>query len=149
MKKKIEKKTIVGLEIRTTNEEMKAVKDLGMIWQKFMELNLVEKLGDSVVNPGVIYGVYFDYEKDYTKPYSFIAGVEVKAGSELPANLSMIEIPATEYNVFETIDGDLHERVGEAWNRVWNSDIKRSYKYDLEIYDYRTGAEPKIEVLIG
>lgn len=146
---KVKEKTILGLEVRTTNENMQAINDIGKIWQQFMERDLTSLLGDAIVNPGVIYGVYFDYEKDHTKPYSFIAGVEVKSETQIPEGLSLVKIPENDYRIFETIDGELSQRVGEVWNRIWNSTEPRSFKVDFEVYDYTTGPNPEIKVLIG
>lgn len=142
-------KRIVGLEVRTTNEEMKAVKDLGELWQIFMEKNINSILGDSVINPGVVYGVYFNFEKDHTKPYSFIAGVEVKADAKIPEDLSAIKIPEGNYTVYNTIEGELTNRVGEVWGRIWNSDKPRSYHVDFELYDYTKGQNPEVKVFIN
>lgn len=145
----VKEKTIIGLEVRTTNENMQALNDIGLIWQQFMEKDIPSLLGDSIVNPGVIYGAYYDFEKDHTKPYSFIAGVEVKPGSKIPEGLSQVKIPEDNYTVYETIEGELNQRIGEVWERIWNSSNPRKFNVDFEVYDYTVGQVPDIKVLIA
>lgn len=149
VKTKIKEKTIVGLEVRTTNENMQAVEDIGKLWQQLMEIKIKALLGKSAVNPGILYGVYFDYEKDHTKPYSFLAGLEVKPGTPIPEGLSKVVIPEADYSIYETMEGEMTQRVGEVWNRIWNSTEPRSYNVDFEVYDYTVGQIPDIKVLIG
>ncbi len=145
----LESKKIAGLKVTTTNENNKAIKDLGQVWQEFMEKKVGEVLGAITINPGVVYGAYLNYEGDFTAPYDFIAGVEVNNIDNLPEGFVGVEVEAAEYTEFETIEGDLNQRVGEVWMRIWKTTLNRSYKVDLEVYDYRVGENPDIKVLIG
>jgi predicted transcriptional regulator YdeE len=65
---------LIGLQLdkKTSNEGGQSGIDCGNLWQKFEKENFAElipnKLGDE------IYAVYFDYEGDDTKPFSYFIG---------------------------------------------------------------------------
>ena len=71
----LEEKVIVGIKIKTTNKDGKAMQDIGMTWQKLFANGIYEKISNKVNSKTM--GLYTEYEGDYTKPYTFIAGAEV------------------------------------------------------------------------
>lgn len=71
----LEEKVVVGIGIKTMNQEGKAMQDIGMTWQKLFADGVYEKILHKVNHKTI--GLYTEYEKDYTKPYLFIAGAEV------------------------------------------------------------------------
>ncbi len=75
----LEEKVVTGIKIKTTNQDGKAMQDIGMTWQKLFANGIYEKN----FNKGKwkTIGLYTEYEGDYTKPYTFIAGAEVSQGS--------------------------------------------------------------------
>ena len=62
---------LVGLKLenKTTNENNQSSTDCGNLWQKFEREKIFELIPNKVTNE--IYAVYFDYEKDETKPFSY------------------------------------------------------------------------------
>lgn len=62
-------KTMAGISIRTTNENMQAVNDIGKLWEEFWNKNIFSFTENKKTNK--MYGVYTNYEGDFTKPYDF------------------------------------------------------------------------------
>ena len=72
----LEEKMVVGVSIRTSNQNGKAIQDIGLAWQKLFQKGNYDQIPNKV--NGKTIGLYTDYEGDYTKPYRFFAGVEVR-----------------------------------------------------------------------
>lgn len=140
----LEEKIVVGLKIKTTNQEGKSMKDIGMTWQKLFTDGIYEKI-PSKVNHKTI-GLYTNYEGDYTKPYSFIAGAEVSQKLEMKEVESVV-IPKGKYAKFVII-GDVQNSVGQAWQEIWRMDLKRTYTCDFEEYQNNASHKEKQEIHI-
>ena len=127
----LEEKKVVGVKIKTTNQNGKSIQDIGMTWQKLFADGIYEKIQNKVNNKTI--GLYTEYEGDYTKPYTFVAGVEVS--EELENNKEIVTkiIPKGKYARF-IITGDVQNSVGQAWQEIWNMDLKRKYTCDFEEY---------------
>ncbi len=123
---------VVGISVRTTNENGKAMQDIPALWQQFMEGNILEKLTNKVSNE--IYAVYTDYEKDHTKPYTMILGCRVENLNDIPEGMIGKKVEETNYNKF-VAKGDLTKgAVVNEWMKIWNSDIDRAFTSDFEVY---------------
>ncbi len=127
----LEEKKVVGVKIKTTNQNGKSIEDIGMTWQKLFADGIYEKIQDKVNNKTI--GLYTEYEGDYTKPYTFVAGAEVS--EELENNKEIVTkiIPKGKYARF-IITGDVQNSVGQAWQEIWSMDLKRKYNCDFEEY---------------
>lgn len=127
----LEEKKVVGVKIKTTNQNGKSIEDIGMTWQKLFADGIYEKIQNKVNNKTI--GLYTEYEGDYTKPYTFVAGVEVS--EELENNKEIVTkiIPKGKYAKF-IITGDVQNSVGQAWQEIWSMDLKRKYNCDFEEY---------------
>ena len=125
----LEEKVIVGIKIKTTNKDGKAMQDIGMTWQKLFANGIYEKISNKVNSKTM--GLYTEYEGDYTKPYTFIAGAEVSKEVQIGEELESIIIPKGKYAKF-IITGDVQNSVGQAWQEIWNMDLKRKYTCDFE-----------------
>jgi len=123
---------IVGIAVRTTNENQQAAIDIPALWGKFMAEKVLERIPNKV--DSTIYCVYTDYEKDHTKPYTTILGCKVNSGEIIPEGMVLKEISTGDYH-HQTVKGNLMQgAVIEAWMKIWNSDIPRIYSADFEIY---------------
>ncbi|MBY0599895.1 GyrI-like domain-containing protein [Bacillus bingmayongensis] len=111
----VTEKHIYGKKVRTNNQNTDAILNL---WEEFLRLNL----------KGDIYGVYNNYESDFTGDYDLHIGTEEKFTDE-----SNVIIPTGNYHVVE-VDHTDPKGVFNAWVDIWNSDIKRAYKTDFEFY---------------
>ena len=123
---------IAGMEIRTSNDAGMAEKAIPQLWGEFMDAKLAEKLPD-MVNP-TMYAVYTDYEGDHSKPYTMLLGFEVSNKDNVPDELSIRTIPVAKYETF-TAKGDLTQNaVLDAWMKIWQSNLNRTYQTDVEVY---------------
>jgi predicted transcriptional regulator YdeE len=126
--------TIVGISLRTTNENGQAMKEIPEFWHKFMENNIRDRIS-GIINHN-IYALYTDYVSDHTKPYSMILGYEVSSLDNIPEDLTVKIIPTAKYVKF-TAKGDLtKDAMYNSWKEIWNSEsvLNRAYTTDVEVY---------------
>lgn len=129
---KIEAFFIIGISVRTTNENQQAAKDIPALWGKFMSESILEQIPNKISTD--IYCIYTDYESDHTKPYTTILGCKVSNLEEIPVGMVSKKIATTEYQKFTT-KGNLQEgMVYNKWLEIWNSDLNRKFTSDFEIY---------------
>lgn len=95
---------VAGKSIRTTNEDGRSMQDQSQFWQTFFKDNFLKDL-TSATKAGIVLGVYTEYEKDETKPFTFSIGAEVAATSHIPSELHHITLPASKYAVFTSAPG--------------------------------------------
>ncbi|MEO4053112.1 effector binding domain-containing protein [Solibacillus sp. CAU 1738] len=108
-------KHIYGKCIRTNNQNPDTILKL---WEEFLRLDL----------KGDIYAVYNNYSSDFTGDYDLHIGTEIKFIDE-----SNVLIPTGTYHVIE-VDTTDPKGVINTWIEIWNSDIKRAYNTDFELY---------------
>jgi predicted transcriptional regulator YdeE len=109
---------IIGIAVRTTNENMQAAADIPQLWN----------IGND------IYSVYTDYEADYTKPYTTLLGCKVSSLDTIPEGFTGKSFAGSKYTTF-TAKGKLADGiVFQEWTKIWNTDIPRAYTADFEIY---------------
>ena len=121
--------TIIGTEIKTNN--LKANETIPGQWQAFFTENIIEQIPGKVM-PVKIFGLYIDYESDENGDYNFVTGCPSEKISNIPENMVYKTLPASKYAVFTA---ESKEKVIEAWQRVWQSKLERTYTGDFEIYD--------------
>lgn len=141
----LEEKVVQGIKIKTTNQEGKSMKDIGMTWQKLFAEGIYEKIQNKVNNKTI--GLYTEYEGDYTKPYVFVAGTEVNNEAENNNETFNKVIPKGKYAKF-VITGDVQNSVGQAWQKIWNMNLKRKYTCDFEEYQNNSEDMQKQEIHI-
>jgi predicted transcriptional regulator YdeE len=136
---KIEKENfkLVGLKLenKTTNENNQSSVDCGTLWQKFEIEKIFELIPNKLSNE--IYAVYFDYEKDETKPFSYFIGCKVDGNAETPGGLNELLIPSQIYMKI-IAKGVMTGCIIESWEKIWSSKINRKFGFDFEIYDERS-----------
>ncbi|MBS4066709.1 MAG: effector binding domain-containing protein [Chitinophagaceae bacterium] len=133
----IEKIELIGLVLpaKTTNENGQSGIDCGNLWQKFENERYLEKVSDRLSDE--IFAVYYNYEGNQTKPFSYFIGCKVKPGTKVPDGMDSFVIQNGKYQK-KTAKGEIPHCITEAWTGIWNSDIKRAYKIDFEVYDARS-----------
>ena len=119
--------------IRTHNTKENTAEKIGQLWQNnFTKLPQNEPY----------YGVYLNYESDFTGYYD----VAVAQESKPEDSSSTIEIEdLTWYEIFPTTG----KSVVQTWQHIWNKEkqglLKRAYKVDFEKY-YPNG---KVDIYIS
>ena len=132
----LESFNIIGIAVRTTNENGQAGQDIQALWAKFMSENILTKIPN--ITSSTIYSVYTDYELDYTKPYTTILGCKVENLDEIPAGMVGKHIEGGEYQKFEAIGNLIHGAVYNEWEKIWGMDLNRAYTADFEVYDEKS-----------
>lgn len=133
--KKLKELMIVGIEVRTSNLNGQAAKDIPALWNRWMTEQIDKKIPNKVNN--TMYALYTDYEGDHNQPYTTIIGCEVENLDNIPEEFTVKIIPEAQYAQF-TAEGDLTKNaVIDVWMQIWNSSIDRKYTTDIEIYDER------------
>jgi predicted transcriptional regulator YdeE len=135
---------VIGIAVRTTNENGQSAKDIGNLWARFMTENISDKIPNKADN--VLYCIYTDYEKDFTKPYTAIIGCKVENLDEIPEGLTGKSISGAEYAKFIARGNDMQKMVGEAWYTIWNTDLTRKYTADFEVYSEKSFRPDAAEV---
>lgn len=127
----------MGLDLgkKTTNEGGRSGIDCGSLWQKFESEHVAEKIQGRIGNE--IYAIYFAYEGDHTRPFSYFIGCKVQPDAKIPQDLSSLKIPEQKY-IKVVASGKMPDCISNAWRNIWRSDIKRAYQFDFEIYDERS-----------
>ncbi len=135
---------IIGIAIRTTNENMQAMKDIPALWERFFSERISEKINSKEDND--LYCVYTDYEKDHTKPYTTILGHKVNPSAPLPDGLAEIVIPTQTYQVFTAKGNPQEGSVYKEWQKIWASGTDRLFSSDFEMYGPKSQNAENAEV---
>ncbi len=142
---RIEEKNVVGIMVRTTNENGQAMSDIGKVWGEFMQGEAYPSIPYKLDTKSI--GLYTDYEGDFTKPYSFLACCEVTKVQELAEKMVTKTIPAGTYARF-VVKGHVQKDVGEFWVNLWNMQLDRKYSSDFEEYQGNLGDMENQEIHI-
>lgn len=141
---------LIGLQLaqRTTNVNGQSGIDCGNLWQKFETENFKERISDKLGEE--IYAVYFDYEGDHTKPFSYFIGCKVKPETETPKGMDSLLVPASVYSKM-IAKGKMPDCIADSWKVIWTSKIERAYSYDFEIYGERSKdwGNAEVEILVS
>ena len=137
---------IIGISVRTTNENGQAAKDIPALWSRFFSEGIASKIHGKLSED--LYCVYTDYEKDHTRPYTTLLGYKVENTAEVPEGLTGKTIATHVYEV-KTAKGKMAEGfVFKAWQEIWASDMPRAYTADFEIYGAKSQDPEHAEVAI-
>jgi len=119
---------LIGLSLRTTNENGQAFRDIPALWQQFMSQNIAGSIPDKT-DPA-IYCLYTHYELDHTKPYTVIIGCKVANLDEVPEGLTGGTFPAGNYVRFTAKTS----AIVEEWQNIWAANLPRKFTADFEVY---------------
>ena len=142
----IQKFNVIGISVRTTNENGQSGKDIPALWSQFMTEEIQSKIPNKVSED--LFCIYTDYEKDHTKPYTTILGCKVESLDVVPENMIGKTIESANYKEL-IAKGNLSKGiVFNKWLEIWNSDLDRSFTADFEVYGEKTQNPEKAEVAI-
>lgn len=138
--------SIIGIAVRTSNEEGKSAQDIGALWEKFMSENIIGQIPNKISQN--VYSVYTNYESDYTQPYTTILGCKVTSLEEIPQGMVGKSFDESTYLKF-TAKGNLADNVVyDAWVKTWNKYLSRKYIGDFEVYGGKAQNPVDVEVAI-
>ncbi len=140
----IESFKIIGISVRTTNENGKSSQDIGTLWERFYKENVASKILGKISED--IYSVYTDYESDYKGSYTTIIGCKVNSLNNIPEGMTGKEIEDNNYKVY-TAKGKMPDAVVNQWMEIWSdSELKRAYTSDFEVYGEKSQDPANAEV---
>lgn len=137
----LEEKIVVGVSAITGNNDINMGKTIGGLWEKLYQDGISETIKNKVNEYAI--GLYSDYEDN---KYLVTVGNEVcKAENE---GLTIKKIPEGKYAKF-SIEGHMQKAVAEAWDKIWQMDLDRSYEVDFEEYLNSDFDNAKINIYIS
>ncbi len=130
----LEKFAVVGISVRTTNQNHQSQGDIVKLWEIFFRNAYLQQLMPNKISND-IYCIYTDYESDFTGKYTTIVGYKVSTLEGIPTNLSLTikEIPESKYYKYIS-EGELPYAIGKTWAHIWQSNIDRRYLADFDVY---------------
>lgn len=141
---KIEPFKIIGISLRTTNENGQASKEIAELWGRFMSDNILSKIPNKVDNE--IYSLYTDYESDHTKPYTAILCCKVENLDNVPNGMVGKSFEGGNY-IKTSVKGDLMQGlVVNQWSKIFEMELDRTYDADFEIFDEKAQNPSDAEV---
>ncbi|WP_025739834.1 GyrI-like domain-containing protein [Aquimarina pacifica] len=140
---------IIGISIRTTNENGEASLKIPELWNRFMQENLIHLIPNKIDN--TIYSLYTEYEADHTKPYTTIIGCKVNSLEIVPKGMVGKSFEGGNYYK-TTAKGDLtNGLIINHWSKIWAMDIERKFTADFEVYG-KNAQNPKnaeVDILVA
>lgn len=143
---KIEPFHIIGISIRTTNENSQATQDIGSLWKKFMTADILQKIPNKISDD--VFSIYTNYESDHSKPYDTILGCEVSSLDMIPDGMLGQSFEGGNFAKFLSKGDATKGAVYNTWLEIWNSDLDRLYTADFEIYGEKAKNPSDTEVAI-
>jgi len=130
---KINSFNVIGISVKTTNENGQSAKDIPELWQKFFSQGIMQKV-PNVVDPN-IHCLYTDYEGDHTQPYTTLLGMRVDSLDNIPDGMVGMTFAGGSFKKYQ-FEGNLNDNlVYNAWMDIWKEDNPRAYTVDYEVYD--------------
>ncbi len=147
----IDEFNIIGISIRTTNENGQASKDIEAIWGRFWNEKIQEQIPNKLHEN--IYAVYTDYETDFRGAYTTIIGLSVSSLENTPKGFVGLTIKKGTYRKFVS-KGKMPEAVVNTWMEIWgNNKLNQSriYTADFTIHGekYFDGDAAEVETFIS
>lgn len=140
---------VIGITIRTINENGQSAKDLEALWGKFWNEEIQKQIPNKVSDD--IYAVYTNYETDFTGAYTVIIGLPVSSLDNIPKGFVGITVESAAYQKFVS-KGKMPEAVFATWMEIWQSkNLNRAYKADFTIHGkkYYDGDNAEVETFIS
>ncbi len=128
--------TIIGIAVRTTNQNGQMGIDIPALWGRFMSEGIAAKIPNKIDD--AIYCIYTEYERDHTLPYTTIIGCKVANLTQIPNGMVGHTIAEAKYQKFVAVGNLMEGAVYNEWTKIWNTDLPRTYTSDFEIYNERS-----------
>ncbi|WP_010521822.1 effector binding domain-containing protein [Aquimarina agarivorans] len=137
---------IIGISVKTTNENSQAAKDIPALWDRFVKENFINRIPNKIND--TVYAVYTNYQSDHTKPYTTLLGCKVAHLDVIPNGMEGMFIEGGNYKQI-VAKGDLTQNlVINEWIKIWQSDLNRAYSVDFEVYNEKSKDTKNAEVSI-
>jgi predicted transcriptional regulator YdeE len=128
----IEPFKVIGISVRTTNQNNQAGKDIADLWNRFINNKILQAIPNKIDN--TVYSIYTDYESDHTKPYTTILGCRVENLNDIPNGMVGKSFDGGNY-VELSAKGDLSkDLIINKWLEIWQMDLERVFTADFEVF---------------
>ena len=128
---------VVGVELRTSNENNQNLEKIPEFWCKNLEAGLLKRFTEltNAVNPNTQLGICADFDDE---KFTYIIGTEVTNLDNIPKGMKGRTIPAAKYAVF-TAKGQPPKAVQDTWKYIYQawfleSEYERADGPDFEYY---------------
>ena len=131
--KQTEEIKIVGIELRTSNNE--AMETIPPFWGRFYAEDIMGQIAHKKSSD--IYAVYTNFENEGVNNegiYSLIIGAEVESFDDISEGFSSTTIAKQNREVFSVAEGK-PKNVGQTWMEIWQrNDLKKTFLAEYELY---------------
>jgi len=124
--------TLVGISVRTTNQNGQSQTDINNLWIKFFNEQVIAGIPNKISDD--IYCMYTDYESNFMGEYTTLIGCKVSEVDKIPEGLVSKHIPESKYYEYRS-EGKIPDCIGHTWMQIWQSpDDNRKYEADFDVY---------------
>src|SRR5579862_1938517 len=134
---------IIGISVRTINQNGQSQKDIAGLWVRFMQENIMDIIPDKITNE--IYCIYTDYSNDFNGGYTTLLGCKVFSIHNVPERFTGKTISAGNYQLFLST-GKIPDSVVATWEYIWSSKTERKYLADFDVYGIKAHEMDSAEV---
>ncbi|WP_017257874.1 GyrI-like domain-containing protein [Pedobacter arcticus] len=131
-KVKIEPFKVIGISIRTTNENGQATKEIAELWGKFMNEKVLNAIPNKI--DATVYSIYTDYESDHTKPYTTILGCKVENLNDIPQGMIGKSFDGGNYVKLSAKGNLMQGLIANKWAEIWEMNLDRLFTADFEVF---------------
>lgn len=141
---------IVGIATKTTNQNGQSAKDIGELWGRFYDENVLPMIEERESDD--IYSIYTDYESDFRGTYTCILGVRVNVIVSIPEGFVGRKIEGGKF-MKVVAHGLMPGAVFSAWSQIWQNDelLGRKYETDFEVYSDKAtyGDDAEVDIYLS
>lgn len=123
---------IIGISIRTTNQNNQAATDIAQLWQRFLSENIAAQIPSKVDD--TVYSLYTDYEGDHTQPYTAVLGCKVESVDVVPDGFTSHTISGGIYSKTSARGNLMEGLVVSHWNAIFEMNLDRTFNSDFEVF---------------
>lgn len=127
----LSEKKLAGFRARTSNADPAMHATIGGLWKQLFETGTFFSMKHKANAYSI--GLYSDYENGAEGEYDITVGCEVTSYEDMPEGMTKKTIPAGHYAKF-VIFGDMQAAVADAWQKIWQLPLARTYTGDFEEY---------------
>ncbi|NCC16268.1 MAG: AraC family transcriptional regulator [Clostridia bacterium] len=127
----LHEKKVMGIRIRTGNDDANMSNQIGMAWQIFFGGGIYASMPNKINDKTI--GLYTNYENGVSGKYDVMICCEVEEGATLPENVQSETIAEGKYARF-IVRGHVQRAVQEFWVKLWGMALDRKYGCDFEEY---------------
>jgi len=142
---------IIGVELKTTNDNNQAFQDIPPFWNRFYQEQIFEQIPNKHTDD--IFALYTHFENHGINNhgiYSLIIGAHVTSLDTIPTGFVSTTIPHSDYVKFDVESKNPQKsknEVGEKWLEIWNHSFEHNRSFTCEFEQYKPSGD--IAIFIG